>query len=255
MHGSAFSRHGNLLLDSLDGGELESLGLTFEPHGSGTVLVESGEISAAVFFPCGPALVSVVRATKSGATVESGVIGSEGLFPIQTTIDDSATDSGGEILVQHPGTFASADADRLRALFRANAPFRDRVLRYTAVFLDQVTQNLICNRLHPIEVRLVKWLLVVHDRVGTDELRLTHEFLSHMLGVHRPGVSLAVGALEQDGLIHHKRGLVAIRDRAGLQARSCECFEVIRARLASFRAGFDSTAPYRHVSAASSIVQ
>lgn len=253
MAGPDRSPLGNLLLDSLEAPELEILAPLFEPHKIGVVLVHSGRASPHVYFPCGPAVASVVRATKNGSTVESGVIGREGLFPVQMAIDGSSG-SVSEILVQHPGTFARVETDRFRALFSEDARFRDRVLQYTSVLLDLITQNLVCNRLHPIELRLAKWLLVVRDRVGSDELRLTHEFLSHMLGVHRPGVSLAVGTLEQDGLIEHGRSLVVIRDPAGLMARSCECFEVIRARLESFSATFDGTTPYRQAIAPSRTV-
>jgi Mn-dependent DtxR family transcriptional regulator len=97
-----------------------------------------------------------------------------------------------------------------------------------------VTQNLLCNRPHAIEHRLAKWLLVIRDRTATDDLHLTQNFLSHMLGVYRPSVSIAVNALEGDGVIAHSRNHIRIRDHAGLLARSCECYAVLHAGLAGF---------------------
>jgi CRP-like cAMP-binding protein len=114
--------------------------------------------------------------------------------------------------------------------------FRDRVLAFTSSFLEQVTQNLVCNRLHAIEQRLSKWILTVRDRTHDDELTLTHEFLAHMLGIHRPGVSIAVAALELDALIAHGRNRIIITDRSGLEKRSCECYGVLHASLQKVRA-------------------
>lgn len=102
-------------------------------------------------------------------------------------------------------------------------------------FLSQVTQNLVCNRLHPIEQRLAKWLLTVHDRVDSGDLHLTHDFLARMLGIHRPGVSLAISALEVDGLIHHSRNRIALRDREGLLSKCCECYGVVHENLETLR--------------------
>ncbi|HUP64610.1 MAG TPA: helix-turn-helix domain-containing protein [Thermoanaerobaculia bacterium] len=127
------------------------------------------------------------------------------------------------------------EIDLFKALFQKDTAFRDRVLAFTSSFLTQVTQNLVCNRLHHIEERLAKWLLVVQDRVDSDALHLTHDFLSHMLGIHRPGVSIAVAALERDGLVSHTRARITIRDRTLLEARSCECFKAIHGDLAQLR--------------------
>lgn len=99
-----------------------------------------------------------------------------------------------------------------------------------------MTQNAVCNRVHQIEQRLAKWLLAVRDRAGSDELPLTHEFLAHMLGIHRPGVSIAVRALELDALITHERNLITIRDVEGLLARACECDRENREALMKVRA-------------------
>jgi CRP-like cAMP-binding protein len=95
------------------------------------------------------------------------------------------------------------------------------------VFLSQVSQHVLYNRLHSIEQRLAKWLLGVRDRIDTDEVDLTHDFLSHMLGIRRPGVTEAIGILAADGVIAHSRSSIVIIGRDGLEARACECYAVI----------------------------
>lgn len=155
------------------------------------------------------------------------------MFVVQAILTDP--EPGNHAIVQIEGRLARAHHQHVRELFRANEPFRDALLAFASVFLEQVTRNLVCNRLHVIEQRLAKWLLAVRDRIDTDLLHLTPDFLAHMLGVHRPGVSIAVAALEMDGLIHHRRNCIEIRDRAGLLERSCECYGVVHARLARFR--------------------
>jgi CRP-like cAMP-binding protein len=225
---------GNILLNGLAPEALASLELYEEDHPISVVLISPDETPAFIFFPCAGAVVSIVRSTESGSMVEAGVIGDEGMFAIQTVLT-TPSPTGSEAIVQIDGRFARADQALVHEQFRTNEPFRDTLLGFTSLFLEQVTQNLVCNRLHAIEQRLAKWLLIVRDRIDTDKLHLTQEFLSHMLGIHRPGVSIAIGALELDGLIHHGRSSIEIRDREGLLKRSCECYGVIHAKLLQFR--------------------
>jgi CRP-like cAMP-binding protein len=157
------------------------------------------------------------------------------MFNVHTVIAAPAS-TGSDAIVQIDGRVSRVDAALLREQFQHEGAFRDLLLSYTSLFLHQVTQNLLCNRLHVIEQRLAKWLLIIRDRIDTDELHLTQDFLSHMLGVHRPGVSIAVNALEVDNVIGHSRNYIRIRDRAGLQARSCECYAPLHSGLESFRA-------------------
>lgn len=225
---------GNLLLNTLGPAALAALDLHEEDHPISVVLVTPDETPASVFFPYAGAVVSIVRSTENGSMVEAGVIGNEGMFFVQAVLAAPAP-TGSEAIVQIEGRFARVGHPRLRDQFRANEAFRDTLLAFTGLFLEQVTQNLVCNRLHPIEERLAKWLLIVRDRIDTDELHLTQDFLAHMLGIHRPGVSIAVNALEVDGIIGHGRNLIQIRDRHGLLVRACECYGVINARLTHFR--------------------
>ena len=113
-----------------------------------------------------------------------------------------------QAIVQGDGRFSRIDVSKVRELFNGDVRFRDAVLSYTSLFLDQVMQNLVCNRLHPIEQRLAKWRLIMRDRIHSDELQLTQEFLSYMLRVDRPGVSIAVSTLETDGPISNRRNWI-----------------------------------------------
>jgi len=227
----------NLLLSSFPSKILRALAPVEEEHKITDILARPNETPESVFFPHFGAVVSIIRSTESGAMVEAGVVGHEGMFNVHTVITDPAP-TGTEAVVQIDGRVSRVDAGVLRDHFRNNEPCRDLLLSFTSLFLHQVTQNLLCNRLHGIEQRLAKWLLITRDRIDTDELHLTQDFLSHMLGVHRPGVSIAVTALESDGVIGHSRNYIRIRDHVGLLARSCECYAPLRAGLERYVASF-----------------
>jgi CRP-like cAMP-binding protein len=126
------------------------------------------------------------------------------------------------------GTITRVRADAVRETFASDAAFRQASLLYATHYLDQVSQNAVCNRLHGLEERLAKWLLVSSWYAASEILTLTHEFLSHMLGVRRSGVTVAVNTLTMDALIDHTRGAIAIMDHDGLQRRACECVSVLR---------------------------
>lgn len=223
----------SLLLDTLPPDVRNGLRVQESEHRLSEVLIKADESPEFVFFPHTGALVSIIRSTESGSMVEVGVIGGEGVFNVHSLLTQSPP-TGSEALVQGEGRFSQVKASRVRDLFRTNEPFRELLLEYTSIFLDQVTQNAVCNRLHPIEQRLAKWLLIVRERVGNDDLQLTHDFLAHMLGVHRPGVSIAVNALAQDSVIESRRNHIVVRDVVGLKAKSCECHAAINGRLSVF---------------------
>jgi CRP-like cAMP-binding protein len=223
----------SLLLDTLPPDVRSSLHVQESDHRLAEVLIKADESPDFIFFPHIGALVSIIRSTESGSMVEVGVIGGEGVFNVHSLLTQSPP-TGSEALVQGEGRFSRVKASRIKELFRTNEPFRELLLEYTSIFLDQVTQNAVCNRLHPIEQRLAKWVLIVRERVGSDDLQLTHDFLAHMLGVHRPGVSIAVNALTQDGAIESRRNHIVVRDVVGLKAKSCECHASINDRLSVF---------------------
>lgn len=224
---------GNLLLSLLSRDELERAAARVEDRRLRDIMIEAEETPKYLFFPHRGAVASIVRTIETGQMVEAGVVGHEGIFNVHALLAQPSP-TASQAIVQNEGRFTRIEVVRVRELFDANRTFRDALLAYTSVFLDQVTQNLVCNRLHQIEQRLAKWLLVMRDRVLGDELHLTQEFLSYMLGVHRPGVSIAVSALETDGLVRHRRNHLEIRDHRGVVSRACECYKPLRERLDQF---------------------
>jgi hypothetical protein len=131
--------------------------------------------------------------------------------------------------VQVAGDAKKMDAAPFLQAVIDHAGFRSLLLRYAQVLFNQVAQSVACNRVHSVEQRCARWLLMTRDRVHSDVLLLTHEFLGYMLGVRRESVSVAAEALQQSGLIDYRRGKITIRDRPGLRAAACECYEVVRA--------------------------
>ncbi|SDB60202.1 Crp/Fnr family transcriptional regulator [Belnapia rosea] len=129
-----------------------------------------------------------------------------------------------------------------RAAMEESAVLRALLYRYALFFQAQVTMTAACNARHAIEQRLARWLLIAHDRAGVDEFPMTHEFISMMLGVRRPGVTVAAGALQRAGLVRYSRGRMDVTDRLGLEAASCECYHVVRWEFARLL-GTDSGPP------------
>jgi CRP-like cAMP-binding protein len=180
-----------------------------------------------VYFPR-TGILSMVIDTEDGHTVEVGTVGNEGMAGLPAF--HGAESSPTRVYCQVPPCVCRRmPADVFRDETRRPGPLQDLAHRYAQALLNQSAQSTACNRLHPVEERLARWLLMTHDRVEGDELRLTQEVLSEMLGVRRPSVTLAAGALQQAGLIRYARGRVTVLDRAGLESASCECYRVVRA--------------------------
>ena len=235
---------GNLLLDHLSHEAFASLRAEAIHAATGDVLIEADTTPEFAFFPHPDTVVSIVRGTDEGIMVEAGLVGFEGVVNVQTIIAPPEP-TRSEAIIQLGSDVTRVRLDVARAAFAAHASFRDGVLAVTNNLLHQITQNAVCNRLHKIEQRLSKWLLVARDRFASDELHLTHDFLAQMLGIHRPGVSIAIDALEVDGLIAHARNRITLRDREGLLARTCECYGVVHESLRTLRA---TLAPPRQLS-------
>ena len=183
----------------------------------------------AVLFPEG-GMVSLLATLEGGDQVEVGIVGREGLIGLPLVFGDNR--SLVEARVQMEGTALRIGAAALRDAMEASAALRLVLNRYALAFQAQVTMTAACNARHAIEQRLARWLLIAHDRAGADEFPMTHEFVSMMLGVRRPGVSLAAGVLQKAGLIRYARGRMAVTDRPGLEAASCECYHVARREFA-----------------------
>lgn len=189
------------------------------------ILYEPGETPKAVYFP-NHAMVSLVATMEDGATVEVGLVGIEGVIGLPIVLGGRATVY--QAIVQLPGTGVKLDAEVFRAEFERGGYLQRLVLLYTQALLTQVSQNAVCNRLHTIDERLARWLLSVQDSLEADELPLTQEFISQMLGTRRASVTVSAGNLQEQGVISYSRGKITILNRERLREKSCECYNVIR---------------------------
>jgi CRP-like cAMP-binding protein len=217
----------NRLLNQLPPEEYERLSPYLEPVklSRGDVLYYPQDPVSHVYFPnCGT--VSVVATFADGGGVEVGVVGNEGVFGINVVLGSVTTPH--EAMVQLPGDAVRASSDVLRREFKQGGQLQDLLLRYTQAFIVQIAQTAACNKVHPLDGRLARWLLMACDRATGRELELTHEFIADMLGTRRAGVSEAAGRLQDEGLIRYRRGRVTVLDRRGLEAASCECYPVVK---------------------------
>lgn len=193
------------------------------------VLYEAGAEIQYAHFPVS-GCVSLVHDAPDGI-VEVGTIGFEGMIGLPLLLHGSSATT--RALVQVEGEAYRITAAALRRIIATSDSISRILLRFALAFFNQVAQSVACNRLHSLEERCARWLLITHDRVDGDEFRLTQEFLSFMLGVHRPAVTLAAGALQKAGFIHYSRGKITITDRAGLEGAACACYQASRDDYAS----------------------
>jgi CRP-like cAMP-binding protein len=170
-------------------------------------------------------LASVVLAMRDGTTVEVGVVGREGVVGLPVLL--GADSMPGETFIQVEGFGFRIGAKFLRQEFERPGKLRNHLQKYLLANLVQSAQYAACNRVHPIAERLARWLLTCHDRIQSDRMPLTHEFLGQMLGAPRTTVTLAAGTLHEAGLIDYSRGHVTIKNRTRLENAACECYEVV----------------------------
>jgi len=188
------------------------------------VIQEVGEPIEYVYFPQN-AMVSALTTMVNGSMVEVGLVGYDGVTGIPAALGDNIAATNG--IVQAAGSSMRMKPSVLKTAFGRGDVLQSLLLRYMQAQHAFVTQSAACNRLHHLEERLARWLLLACDRVGSNELPMTQEFMSYMLGVRRAGVSEAANALQQSGLIRYTRGKVIILNRQELKAASCECYEII----------------------------
>jgi CRP-like cAMP-binding protein len=177
-------------------------------------------------------MISVVAVLQDGSSVEVGTVGSEGVVGLSAFLGKGV--SPHEVMVQGAGRGFRLGVATARQEFDRPGPFRELVLRFTELFLTQISQTAACNGRHSLEARCARWLLTMYDRLATDKFPLTQEFLAMLLGVQRTGVTATARDLQQRGLIRYSHGQVGIRDLAGLEAASCECHRVIKDLFARF---------------------
>ncbi len=188
-----------------------------------------GEIDAAYFPESG--MISLVANLDDGTQAEVGIVGREGM--LGTSLLLGVPTSYMEAMAQLPGTLLRMPSREFRQELDSNAPFRMLLLRYHEAMQAQVMQTAACNGHHGLEQRLARWLLMAHDRCESDDLPLTQDFMSVMLGVHRPSVTVTAGILQRAGLIRYSGGRVSIVDRPSLEAASCECYAAVQRRYAA----------------------
>jgi CRP-like cAMP-binding protein len=173
-------------------------------------------------------VLSLVGSTSGGATVEVAVVGNEGVASVSAAL-------GGDwlpyrILTQVPGRAIRVPTDSITTLLGECGDFHTRLLEYAHQLIAQVAQSAVCNRFHNARQRLARWLLMTADRAGTNELPLTHEFISCMVGGPRSAVTEAASELRQSGSIDYRRGLITVASHERLRAQACECYELANGR-------------------------
>ncbi|MBD2309359.1 Crp/Fnr family transcriptional regulator [Chroococcidiopsis sp. FACHB-1243] len=199
---------------------LEQISLTFKQS-----IYQSNEPLEYIYFPS-HGIISLVVIMEDGGVVEAATVGNEGMVGLPVFLEADTIPS--EALVQIPGNAMRMKADAFKAWVEQSQPLQKLLKRYTQVMMNSIMQTAACNRIHEIEQRCCRWLLMTHDRVGSDNFPLTQEFLAQMLGVRRPSVSVVASILQKAGLIRYSRGKIAILDRPGLESATCECHRVIK---------------------------
>ena len=221
----------NRLLLALPGNNLKRLMPSLEPIPcqEGVVLLDAESSLDDVFFP-DSGVVSVVAVYENGNTMEMATIGREGCTAFQAIL--GSRESSVRFLVQIPGSAAKMSRADFKRNMGSMPSFRNLMYAYLHAFLEQVLVSGACNGAHTVNQRLARWLLMMRDRNDGDTLRITQNVLAQMLGVQRPTVTNAVRTLERAGLIATGRSQVTILDRDGLMRASCECYQIVRSRIA-----------------------
>lgn len=225
----------NHILRTLSPGERDGLLAEGQPvtMSHGEILLDTGDPIEYLYFP-ETLMVSVVTSTASGQLAEAGVIGWEGFAGVEALLGRPAAIN--RCLIQLPGTGTRIKIDRAKQEFERGGAFNHAVLAFARVLMVQMSQTVLCNRLHLAEQRLAKWFLMCHDRSDKDKMDITHEFAALMLGSSRVSVSQAASQIQERGLIEYKRGRVTVLDREELEKFSCECYQRIKSEYDLFTA-------------------
>jgi len=227
----------NHLLDALPAEDCARLlpDLELVPMPLGWAVYESGVPLDYVYFPT-TSIVSLLYVTENGASAEIAITGNEGLIGISLFMGGESTPS--RAVVQSEGHAYRLKEGVLKREFALGGHLQHLALRYTQALITQMSQTAVCNRHHSLDQQLCRWLLLSMDRLAGNELRMTQELISNMLGVRREGVTEAAGHLQAAGLIHYSRGKITVLDRPGLEQRVCECYAVVKKE-------FDRLLPYK----------
>jgi CRP-like cAMP-binding protein len=236
----------NRILACLPTEEIERLSPHLSPvtlERDHTMLEDGQTVVDGYFLETG--IASFVVATEDGRTAEAGIVGRCGMVGIPILLGTHSMP--GRTFMQVPGTGFRISAESMRREFERPGEFRRLLLRYLQAQLVQTSQIAACNRLHDIEERLARWLLLCHDRMDSNDLQVTQEFVGQMLGAPRTTVTLVVGLLQKAGLVDSSRGHILIVNRKGLEDVACECYRVINAEYVRLSMQVGPT-PDRHAS-------
>jgi CRP-like cAMP-binding protein len=217
----------NRLLAALPSKAYERLSPSLEwiTFALGEVVYESGAHMQYVYFPT-TSHISLLYTMIDGSTAEMGLVGKEGVVGISLFMGGETTPN--RAMVQGGGGAFRMKSKAMLDEFKRGGEFQQLLLRYTQALITQISQTAVCNRLHSVEQRLCRWLLMTHDLAQSDELQMTHEFISNMLGVRREGVTMAARRLRDMKMISYVRGYITVVDRDQLLARVCECYQVVK---------------------------
>lgn len=217
----------NRLLAALPAEEYDRLLPYFKPlvPAIKETLYEPNEPIQHVYF-INSGVASMLTVMEDGSAIEVGTIGNEGMVGIPVLL--GADRIPGQAFMQIPGSVLRMATEDFKRQVTPGTPLHNLLQRYLQALFNQVAQSAACNRLHSLEERFCRWLLMTRDRVPTDEFPMTQEFLSLMLGVHRPSVSEVAGTFQRAGIIRYSRGKITILDRSGLEMAACECYEVVK---------------------------
>jgi CRP-like cAMP-binding protein len=220
----------NRLLAALPAAEWERLLPSLAPvaFALGDVLYESGGRQEHIYFPTS-CVVSLLHTMQGGMTAEMGLVGNEGIVGVALFLGGYTQPN--RAVAQIAGGAFRMKAKVVQDEFARGGALQDLLLRYTQAFITQISQTAVCNRLHRVEERLCRWLLLCHDRGKSDVLRMTHEFVANMLGGRRESVTFAAGHLQTAGLIRYARGNIRILDRKGLERNACECYQIVKTEI------------------------
>jgi len=200
---------------------------------AGRVLCEAGGGIRYLYFLKG-GMASLLSLTEDGHSVEVGMIGNEGVVGLPGILGIDAAPY--RVVMQLPANALRIRVGVLRAEFERGGQLQKMLLRYMHTLLTQISQSAACNRYHTMKARLCRWLLVSLDHTHTDTLYLTQEFLSQMVGAPRTRITMVARDLQRAGLIRYSRGKITILDKRGLQAKSCECYRIVREQISHYLA-------------------
>jgi CRP-like cAMP-binding protein len=227
VHAAAHDPRQNHLLAALPATDFERLQshLKLIPLPLGEALYEPGIGLRHLYFPTN-SIVSLLYVMADGASAEIAVVGNEGVIGVSLFMGGETTPS--RAVVQSAGHAYRLPGQVLKEEFIRGGAMQHLLLRYTQSLLTQMAQTAVCNRHHSLDQQLCRWLLLSLDRLPTNELVMTQELIANMLGVRREGVTGAAGHLQEAGLIEYSRGRITVLDRLGLEARTCECYAVVK---------------------------